>query len=97
MNDLITWPTGAYELDDSTAMYAVLAVPHPGTGYRPDGIPEALLLHAYLGRTPEALRTPDGEPFQAEYGHLTQEGKTLCDTARHAWGIEPLLLTYTEG
>ena len=56
---------------------------------------ESLWATVFLGSTSAALCDEDGY-FAAAYEHLTEPGRVLHDTMRHAYGIEPRLLTFLD-
>jgi hypothetical protein len=62
-----------------------------------DDISMPLLAAVFLGSTGASMWDPaKHEYFTAQYGHLTQNGKTLYDGLRLAYGVEPTLLTFLD-
>jgi hypothetical protein len=56
-----------------------------------------LLMALHLGSTSASLHSESaGHYFCAEYKDLSKEGRGLYDTAKAAYGIEPLILTFLD-
>jgi hypothetical protein len=56
-----------------------------------------LLMALHLGSTGSSLWSESGgHYFCAEYKDLSKEGRALYDSAKAAYGIEPLILTFLD-
>lgn len=100
MTTMITWPTETHENTSGTT-YSLILVGVDGEDGEPrivNGLvepPEKVLASVFLGSIDTILRLPTGDQFEAEYEHLTQDGKTVYDTLHHVYGRKPQIATYT--
>lgn len=57
---------------------------------------DAVQAAVHIGSTSASLLSVNGVGFQAQYSHLTDQGKTLYDTLRETYGREPEILTFLD-
>lgn len=65
-------------------------------GINPAAQSDPVLAAVHMGSTCHSLVHRDGEQFHAEYHHLTQNGKTIFDGLKLAFGAAPELYTFLD-